>query len=400
MRKATNALDEQMSEGRTYLLDVSRLIWRLWAGRLWTGIDRVCLHYVEAFGDRSLAVVQRRGWFFILSPDASDKLFRLLRAPDASSRAKLIKLMIPALLLARRSAPGSGTIYLNVGHTGLNEPALTAWVRRNKLKAVYLVHDLIPITHPQFCRAGEAEKHAVRITNLLVSAQGVICNSRATLNDLTRFALSRKLAMPDHTVALISGLSLGLNRREKTVPEPYFVILGTIEGRKNHVLLLQVWRRLVKKMGKGAPSLIVIGQRGWKAEAAIAMLDDPSQFIGKVIETGSSDDLEVVEWLSGARALLMPSFTEGFGLPVVEALQCGTPVIVSDLPVYREIASDIPLYLDPHDEQAWETAIVDFTGASRERARQQRRTQSFQAPDWPTHFSIVEEWLSGLGART
>jgi glycosyltransferase involved in cell wall biosynthesis len=94
----------------------------------------------------------------------------------------------------------------------------------------------------------------------------------------------------------------------------------------------------------------------------------------------------------------MPSFVEGFGLPVVEALQLGTPVIASDLPVYREIVGDKPTYLDPNDVKAWAETIADFAEEGPERRRQVAAIRGYRAPTWDEHFRTVEAWLAGLNS--
>ena len=94
--------------------------------------------------------------------------------------------------------------------------------------------------------------------------------------------------------------------------------------------------------------------------------------------------------LAGARALVMPSFVEGFGLPVVEALKQGVPVIASDVPVFREIAGDVPTFLDPMDRQAWVNAILDYTNDGLERRRQLAAASTFAAPSWRHQFNLVE----------
>jgi glycosyltransferase involved in cell wall biosynthesis len=83
-------------------------------------------------------------------------------------------------------------------------------------------------------------------------------------------------------------------------------------------------------------------------------------------------------------------------MPVVEALALGTPVLASDLPVFREIAGDIPTYLSPHDESAWVSQIRAFTGNDPDRTRQLERMASFRAPTWNEHFERVENWLATL----
>ena len=383
---------------REFLLDVSRLVWRVWGGRLPTGIDRVCLEYAEHFGAGSQAVVQFKGSTLVFDPEDSDRLFSiLLRGFGGRGRKSLLFDLGPAAWLkARKAVPRRGMFYLNVGHTGLDQPKLPAWLARNGLRAIYLIHDLIPITHPQFCRPGELEKHEGRMSNALGSASGIIGNSQATLDELSDFARARGLPMPPAVVALISGHHPSPKVTPSKLDRPYFVAIGTIEGRKNHILLLKLWQRLVAELGPEAPILLVIGQRGWEAESALELLDDRDQRNGAVREIPGADDEELASWLAGARALLMPSFAEGFGLPVIEALQAGTPVIASDLPVFREIAGDIPTYLDPSDATAWEAAIRDFSGATPERDRQLARIPDFQAPTWRDHFHFVEHWLETL----
>ncbi len=100
--------------------------------------------------------------------------------------------------------------------------------------------------------------------------------------------------------------------------------------------------------------------------------------------------------LDGARAMLMPSRAEGFGLPLIEALQLGVPVIASDLPVFREIAGDIPTYVDPQDRSAWAETIADYSANGAERRRQLDAISSYRAPTWSEHFALVETFLQTI----
>lgn len=381
---------------RQYLLDVSRLIWRIWSGRLPTGIDRVCLAYLDHFASRAQAVVQKGALRRILSPDASDRLFALLAQGGPGFRRSLTAMVSTLALSAGANGAHAGRIYLNIGHTGLDAATLPDWIARNGLKAVYLVHDLIPISHPEFCRAGESEKHARRMTNALRSAAGIISNSQATLGELRTFAAASQVPMPASVVAWLAKPDHPAAVDSAVLELPYFVAVGTIEGRKNHILLLQIWQRLASGLGDATPKLVIIGQRGWEADHARAMLDRGFGIAGHVEELGRCPDAELARLIAGARALLMPSFVEGFGLPIIEALEFGTPVIASDQPVFREIAGDIPTYLDPLDGPGWERAILDFMGECPELLRQLGRMAEFVAPDWPTHFAIVENWLRTL----
>lgn len=380
------------------LLDVSRLVWRSWSGRLPTGIDRVCLAYLEHYGARAQAVIQRRGLQFVLSPRESRAIFALLGAPGPHFRRQAATLLATALPRAFARRPPAGALYLNIGHTGLDAAALPEWVARHRLRAVYLIHDLIPVEAPEFCRPGEAEKHARRIRKALSSASGFVTNSQATLDALRDFAAVQRLPCAPGTVAWLAGDALPPPRPASTPPHPYFVTIGTIEGRKNHLLLLQLWQRLAERLGRSAPQLVIVGQRGWEAGQALAMLDRCRALDGMVRELGRCDDATLAALVRGARAVLMPSFIEGFGMPVIEALQLGTPVIASDLPVFREIAGDIPTYIAPFDAVAWEATVLDFSGPSAERDRQLAAIQGYRVPDWASHFVTVDRFLATLPA--
>lgn len=384
-----------MSDDSPFLLDVTRLIWRRWKGRLPTGIDRVCIAYLRHFGPRSQAVVQHDRFRRILGRQASQDLFALLEGPPSRFRSRLL----PGILRHLGGLNGSGQkrLYLNVGHTGLNSDGFRNWVVQSNVRPVFLVHDLIPITHPQFCRLGEDERHRERMRTVLQTASGIIGNSHATLDELASFAATENLPTPPSLSAWLGidpqppAISV---RRDRST----FITVGTIEGRKNHQLLLDVWSRLIDRLGNAAPRLLIIGQRGWEAERVFDQLDHSDKLQGHLIELNQCSDQELANHFASARALLFPSLAEGYGLPLIEALAAHLPVIASDLPVFRELCGDIPTYLDPLDRSAWEAAILDFgAGESPQRSSQLERMKHFDPPSWPAHFNSVEAWLQTLG---
>jgi len=159
-------------------------------------------------------------------------------------------------------------------------------------------------------------------------------------------------------------------------------------------MILQVWRRLVERHGAGAPRLLVVGQRGWECENVLDLLERCESLRGFVLEKPACSDAELVTYLRHAQALLFPSFTEGYGLPLVEALNLGVPVLASDLPVFREVADDIPEYLDPLDAISWMKCIESFSEPNCPlRAAQLRRMSNFARPTWAKHFALLEQLL-------
>jgi len=171
---------------------------------------------------------------------------------------------------------------------------------------------------------------------------------------------------------------------------PYFIMIGTIEPRKNHLLLLNVWRQLATDLGDKAPHLIIVGQRGWENENILDLLDRSPQIRRTVREFNRLPDAEMGRLLSGARALLLPSFAEGYGLPIVEALVAGVPVICTPLEPFREIGGDVPDYRDALDGLGWQAAILDYMNDdSALRAAQLRRLPHWHCPTWAEHFEQV-----------
>jgi glycosyltransferase involved in cell wall biosynthesis len=117
-----------------------------------------------------------------------------------------------------------------------------------------------------------------------------------------------------------------------------------------------------------------------------------------VREAGPLNDQELADLLSGARALLFPSFAEGYGIPLVEALAFGVPVIASDLPVFREIGQGVPDLLPADDISAWHRAVLDYSlEPSPRREAQRARLANFIAPGWKKHFGKVDTLLSAIG---
>jgi len=388
--------------GVDLLIDVSRLVGRFLKGRLPTGIDRVCQEYLEHYGPGARALVRIGGNSLVFDHGASMRLFKTLRAAPSRSRIQTVELIVREIADGGFSRVATGAVLLNPGHSGLESEGYFRFLRSREMAAVFLVHDLIPLTHPEFCRPGEREKHLARMKHVLGKGHAVIANSQATLDALSAFATLHGIGLPPCTAALLGPGALaspGTTPR-RVIREPYFVILGTIEARKNHWLLLQVWRRLVERLGNRAPHLLVIGQRGWECENVVDLLERCEALRGVVTELSSCSDSDLSNYLHSARALLFPSFAEGFGMPVLEALSLGTPVVASALPVFREFAGEIPEYIDPLDGPRWLETIMDFAAPeSALRKAQLLRLAGFRSPTWSDHFDRVDRLLESVTRR-
>lgn len=380
------------------LIDVTRLAARLLEGKRPTGVDRVSLAYITHFRTQARAVVRHWGRWMELGTSASERVFAALLDEADQPEATLRQCVATAYVTRWGLAPGA--VLFNTGHSGLDDPRYAQRVKRHRLRPVYFLHDLIPLTHPEYCREGEVEKHHRRLRTMLETGQGVIVNSNATLQDLLDYAARSGLPCPPAVVAHLGLPHLPQPATQPPLTGPYFVVVGTIEARKNHLMLLHVWRTLVATHGAAAPKLVLIGQRGWECEQVVDLLERCEALRGVVIEVPGCDDAQLASWLAHGRALLFPSFVEGYGLPLIEALALGVPAIASDLPAFREVAGDIPHYLDPIDGLGWLSAVMAYAQPdSAARQEQIGRLQGFSVPTWTAHFAQVEALLGAIGRR-
>jgi glycosyltransferase involved in cell wall biosynthesis len=260
------------------------------------------------------------------------------------------------------------------------------------VRSVFFVHDIIPIEFPEYGVPGEAARHRIRMKTVSERAAAVVVSSEAVRRTFADYLAAEKLRVPPITVAAIGTEPAFQSRGGPALKaaRPYFVVCSTIEARKNHLLLLQLWREMAAAHGPDTPALVVVGRRGWESESAVDLLDRCTAIQPHVIEAPGLSTPGLVQLLRGARALLMPSFAEGYGIPVVEALSLGTPVIASNLAVHSEITGPHARLLDPLDGPGWRDAIL--AAARGDIAR----PDGFRPPLWRDHFAIVDDLVGQI----
>lgn len=402
-------------------LDLSRLLSR--AGRATpTGIDRVELAYAEHLigaaapccftavrAGRGLALLARRTAEQFVSEIGSawrgggDRRERDRQVRQLARQARIAMLAsreqtLTALLRNSATAP----VYLLVSHHHLERRRVIARLKeRSPARFVCLIHDLIPIEFPEYAKPGQAENHLRRIETATGLADAVIVNSAVTRDALQPHLDRAGRLVPVLVAPFGADLPAAAAVGECAAPErPYFVYVSTIEARKNHLLLLNIWRRLAAEMGEGAPALVLVGQRGWETENVVDMLERCPALRGCVIEHNSLPDAEMVRLLSGARALLLPSFAEGFGFPLLEALQLGVPALCSDIAALRETGGAVPEYFDPLDGPGWRAAILDYAApGSPRREAQLTRLGGWRPPRWEEHFALVDRFIAEIASK-
>ena len=386
------------------VIDVSRLVGRFLQKRLPTGVDRVDIEYLRVYGADAQALIRYHGRWLFCSLNDSQRMYEALIHSHFSRRWVIIGIVLKAYYLSFLYTPPKGSLLFNLSHSGLHQFAYEEKVQRYGLKLIVFIHDLIPITHPEYARPDGYVLHTRRIKTALSCAKGVIVNSQNTLENLTKYGQTHAMSLPPVVVAYLASAPLVFPKKVNDeslgtllANTPYFVMLGTIEPRKNHWLILHIWRALTEEMGELTPRLVIIGHRGWECENIIDLLERCMAIRPYVMEIPRCSDEELVNYLRFSRALLFPSFVEGYGLPLAEALSLKVPVIASNLAVFYEIAGEIPEYIDCLDGVVWKDTIKNYTHAdSMMRHNQILRMQSCILPTWDTHFRIVDTLIASI----
>ncbi len=213
------------------------------------------------------------------------------------------------------------------------------------MKKVVTIHDLVWMEYPEtMTRFGSILERALMPRSIRVSDQ-IICPSSSTARDVAaRFKVpSARL----HAIALAGFIDCGgqsLADSPVKGHKPYILTVGTLEPRKNLKYSLQAYANLVHQRGCDH-QLYLIGGQGWGGD--IRQLIKDLKLEGRVSVLGRLSDKELCQWYAHADIFLMPSLYEGFGLPLIEAMSFGVPVITSNISSMPEVAGDGGILVDP-----------------------------------------------------
>lgn len=395
-----------------------------------TGVDRVDLHYAQFIlqkaQEREIHFIrQRQNVSYFVPFQAAETLINTLEKrwlqgiklpqkplntrydylrhwPSLRFRQQRQRLIDPTLT-NRINGHSKHPIYLHSGHGTLHHIDLHQQIK-NQLQAdmVYYLHDLIPIEFPEYTNNPNAlAMHQRRLTTMATTGRLILANSEDSRQKFLDYCKHQQLPQPKVQVLLIGVEELFITagkqakqflpaRFSSLAQLPYFITIGTIEARKNHLSLLHLWRQLFEELGEQCPKLVILGKRGWKADHIFHLLDASPALKQTVVEIQDANDQEMLSLTQNAQALLFPSFAEGWGMPLAEALTLNTPAICSDLPALRECGRNHCIYLNPIDSLAWKSAILNALN-------EKPLIKDAYRPDlWSDHLQTLDELLLSL----
>lgn len=245
--------------------------------------------------------------------------------------------------------------------------------RQYGTRFVMTAHDLIPIYARETCDQGTARVFEGFLRRALRHVDHFLCVSENTAQDLRRFAKS--LARPEPTLTVTrNGSSFeeflaakpeSNEPRDEDLPERFVLFVSTIEGRKNHKLILDIWQRMIAE-GMDPPQLICVGRIGWRADGFVSQLIESNYLDGHVRLLQEISDAQLDQLYRHCMFTVYPSFYEGWGLPVGESLALGKICVTSRRSSIPEVAGDLGVYLEIENaEQSYQTVhdlITDEVG--------------------------------------
>ncbi|QFZ61862.1 glycosyltransferase family 4 protein [Pseudomonas aeruginosa PA99] len=236
---------------------------------------------------------------------------------------------------------------------------------------VSVIYDLIPLTHPQFCDAGLVKVFNHWFDWIAATADGYVAISE-TIRDEVRAEMLRRIGPEKVAQRWFDYFHLGSELdlvedgasvepdllRMFKAKAPVFLMVSTIEPRKNHGYLLDAFERA---WAQGSQvRLCIAGRIGWKCEALVERVRQHPELNKRLFMFNDLSDKSLEYAYSHAASLVFPSYVEGFGLPLVEAMQRGLPAMGSDIPVFREIGGEFMAYFDLADPQTLANLVTRF----------------------------------------
>jgi len=284
---------------------------------------------------------------------------------EGSERTKILEKILSRLYrMSQKSRIGKET---NIFHSMYS--ALPRFSSSTQPLRTMTIYDIIPLIHPEYFADGFADEFRPIVESFSPQRDFVFTISESTKTDIcsyfnmeperifvTPLAASTQLYHPVSDEKVIDDV-----KKQFHIPDGrYFLTLATVEKRKNLEASIRSFRAVLDEPGCEDLYFVLVGTRGWKVHELIEEIDNDPLLRQKVIFTGFIPDQYLSAIYSGAEGFLYPSLYEGFGLPPLEAMQCGLPVITSNSSSLPEVVGDAGILVAPHDTEQIASAMLSL----------------------------------------
>lgn len=275
-------------------------------------------------------------------------------------------------IVAPRQKYGDTVIPLNLNSVDIyHSPFLSLPNQRHlpvSIPRIITVYDLIPIIFPQLFTQSQLNTFRRSLHSINVDRDWILCISESTKSDLLSFfegnldpskvsvtpLAASKAFLPVKDIRLIRAT---LTNYGIPYHYPYLLTLCTLEPRKNLITVIRSFVRLIHQGLDLGLNLVLVGIQGWKNKSIFKEINKETKLRSRIFFTGFVPDHDLSAIYSGATCFIYPSLYEGFGLPPLEAMQCGIPVITSNVSSLPEVVGDAGITVNPKDEDGLCKAI-------------------------------------------
>ncbi|MFN9173541.1 MAG: glycosyltransferase family 4 protein [Synechocystis sp.] len=242
----------------------------------------------------------------------------------------------------------------------------------NKIQRILTIYDLIPQFFPEFVTPKVLQRGINILESIDIKKDWIICISEHTKQDFCNYTgmnpervFVTPLAASDNFYPVTDLATINQKLAQYHIPPiPYFLSLCTLEPRKNLSCLLRSYAQLLEQYPTLDVNFVLVGVSGWKNNDLFQIIDRHPLLRKRVIITGYIPDQDLSAIYSGALAFVYPSLYEGFGLPPLEAMQCGVPVITSNTSSLPEVVGDAGIMINPTDQDQLSQALLNLINDS------------------------------------
>ena len=285
------------------------------------------------------------------------------------------------------------------GHTNID--AIADLKLRIGFRMHLLCHDLIPVMFPEFYRERDVQLFSKYMRRALAIADRIVVNSRAVETDCRNYCRKQGIEPKEIVVSFLGADMLPADQTVVPLPDPlvrdrFVLLVSTIEPRKGHLLLCEVWRRLIDDgipQSKGF-KLVFVGRPGWMVDELIATIHRDEKLSKHIVVLPRVSDQTLAALYRDAAFCVYPSRYEGYGLPVVEAFLYGKPILASSGGALPELTQDFSPTIDATDEEAWYTALKSWLlDPSEYQIYTERLRTQYRHPTWS---AAAEAFFGGV----
>ena len=324
---------------------------------------------------------------------------RLHQGQSDPKRFRLSNLFSSPLCKSFMGKVPEGSIFLDMDsswHNRLKRGPLFKELHKTHINIVRIHYDLVPILFPHFCHRDTVRKYLKHLAASLTYASFFICISKRAEEDLMALTQELGLAKDFETAVLRLGADFGASG-EKTVRTSgikqqgncfdslkekgnYLLCVGTLEPRKNHALLIDVFEQIQHRLPW--VKLVLIGKEGWDVGALVKRITGHPLYNKRLFWLSNVNDEDLDTFYEHCALSILPSFYEGYGLAVIESLMRGKIVLCSTGGSLPEVGERYADYFDPDRPRALEKLIVGYLTSPEKRRKRKETVRKFNAYTW------------------